>query len=325
MVKLILKAHWTVLLLLICWSSAIFAKDDYGPLLIYAQSPFHANNLTPQLRSGFAIPSNTTELALTGTAASIWVDTDTYHADYYQNQVAVAGKWQINETWLVELNYRLNYAENNGLDGLTKAFHDLFDIDQNGRDEVEDDQFVIDIPEYGISLKDFDGKALSNAITSYFQYQLFTQRRHGLTMGASFYYNNVNKGVFSSTRFEQALQLNYSYTHSPHYLDALLGVTFRHSPSVFKDFPLKKRTMTTGLTYRFHFWDKHSVAIHLSVLEGVSNGNDDFSAPSTEITYGYRYQLENSAVEFSIIENAFNADNSTDIAFTLGYRYRHQG
>ncbi len=31
--------------------------------------------------------------------------------------------------------------------------------------------------------------------------------------------------------------------------------------------------------------------------------------------------MENSAIEIMAIENARNMDNSTDIAFTFGYRY----
>ncbi|OIQ24573.1 DUF3187 family protein [uncultured Vibrio sp.] len=313
---------WVALFWLILFSPNSMAKDIYGPLLTYSQSPFHVNSLTPQLRSGFPNEPDVKEISITGTAASIWVDTASYHADYYQNQLAIAGKWQVDDKWLVELNYRLNYAENNGLDGLTKAFHNLFGIDQNGRDQVDDDRFIIELPEYGISLENFDGKALSNAITSYFQYQAYTENKHGLTFGISLYYNNVNKGIFSSTRFEQAMQFNYSYANSPHHFDALLGLTLRHSPSVFKEFPLKKNTLTSGLSYRYEMWERHHFVIQLSVLEGVSNRDDDFSDPSTELIYGYRYLMDNSAVEFSIIENALNADNSTDIAFTLGYRYR---
>lgn len=36
---------------------------------------------------------------------------------------------------------------------------------------------------------------------------------------------------------------------------------------------------------------------------------------------GYRYYLDRSAIEFTVIENFLNMDNSTDIAFTLGYRH----
>ncbi len=36
---------------------------------------------------------------------------------------------------------------------------------------------------------------------------------------------------------------------------------------------------------------------------------------------GYRYLMGNSALEIMAIENARNMDNSTDIAFTIGYRY----
>ncbi|MBY6107499.1 DUF3187 family protein [Ferrimonas balearica] len=47
-----------------------------------------------------------------------------------------------------------------------------------------------------------------------------------------------------------------------------------------------------------------------------------FSGETDEVLLGYRYHLKQGAIEFTMIENIFNMDNSTDIAFTLAYRGR---
>ncbi|WP_432215313.1 DUF3187 family protein [Vibrio splendidus] len=47
----------------------------------------------------------------------------------------------------------------------------------------------------------------------------------------------------------------------------------------------------------------------------------DFSEPSNEVVAGYRYRLHQLAIEALMIENIRNMDNSTDIGFTLGFRF----
>jgi len=296
--------------------------NDYGPVQSYTQSPFHTNSLSPQLRSGFSLNENQVEAYGTGTISSIWAVTPDYELDYYQNQIAIGGKWQLHQDWQLEMNYRWNYAGNNHLDRLTTSFHDWFNIDQNGREDVNNDRFIIDIPAYGIELENFRSESLSHALTSYLQYQLMTKKHHGLSAGLSLYYNNTHHGIFSSSEFEQGIQVNYGYRRYKHSLDAILALTFRNTPTVFKSMPYRSSTWTIGSSYRYQFSEKHHLIGQLAVHEGVSGGDDEFSKPSTEFTFGYRYQMENSAIELTAIENMFNADNSTDIAFGIGYRYR---
>lgn len=296
--------------------------NDYGPVQSYTQSPFHTNSLSPQLRSGFSMDENQLEAFGTGTISSIWAVTPDYELDYYQNQIAVGSRWQLHQDWQLELNYRWNYAGNNHLDQLTISFHDWFNIDQNGREDVAKNRFIIDIPEYGIDLENFRGESLSHALTSYLQYQVVTKEHHGLSIGLSVYYNNTNSGIFASSEFEQGIQINYGYRRNKHSLDAIMALTFRNTPTVFKDMPYRSSTWTVGSSYRYQLFERHHLIGQLAVHEGVSSGEDEFSKPSTEFTFGYRYLLGSSAIELTIIENMFNADNSTDIAFGIGYRYR---
>ncbi|MGD8171291.1 DUF3187 family protein [Vibrio sp. TRT 21S02] len=298
------------------------AQVEYGPLQTYSQSPFQTNALSPQLRSGFSLPIDAKELFITGTIASIWAVTETYELDYYQNQIALGGTWQLNAKWQLALNYRWNYAGNNHLDGLTTAFHDAFGLDQNGRKDVDENRFVISIPEYDIDEDNFRGETLSNALTLYAQYQLIEKAHHGASLGLSWYFNNADQSILSTSKFQQALQINYGYIRNQHRLDAIVSFTCRHSSDVLGSFPTKETTLSTGLSYRYRFWQDHQLIGQLMVYEGISEGRDEFSKPATEFTLGYRYQFEHSAVELTATENMFNADNSTDIAFSLGYRYR---
>lgn len=87
--------------------------------------------------------------------------------------------------------------------------------------------------------------------------------------------------------------------------------------------PYRASNWFVGSSYRYQWLSNHYLVLQLGIYQGISTEEDDFSKVATEVTLGYRYQMEQSALEFSVIENMINADNSTDIAFTFAYRYRY--
>ncbi|EGU40086.1 hypothetical protein VII00023_07474 [Vibrio ichthyoenteri ATCC 700023] len=302
--------------------AALHTYADYGPLQTYAQSPFITNGLAPQLRSGFSIPEQEVELYGTFSMASIWANNDRYELDYYQNQLQLGGKWQLNSHWQIELGYRWNYAANNHLDSFIIDFHDWFSIDQNGRDQVDKHRFVIDMPDYQIEQRDFRGEILSQGIYSYVQYQLYQNQHHGLSIGASLYYSDIGQTIFAHSDWEQAVQINYGYRQNKHSFDATLSQTFRDTPTNFAALPYRANNWSVGASYRYQWFDNHFLVTQMALYEGITNDDSSFADIATEFTLGYRYQMPSSAIELSVIENGINADNSTDVAFTLAYRYR---
>lgn len=303
-------------------AESITRFDDYGPLRTYAQSPIQSNSLTPLVRSGFSYQPGTVEVYTTGTIASVWAHTDEYNADYYQNAISVGGQWQINSKWLVELDYTYRFSANNHLDSLTSAFHDVFGISQNGRDEVDKHSFDISVPQYGVEIHDFNRETLGSALTFYTSYQLLETKQHGLSIGGSLYYNYVPSGPFATSNFEQAVQLNYSYRRDRHMFYSMLGLSYRNDDEVLGNIPYNSVALSFGAGYQFQLTEKHRLLAEYHIYEGATDAASDLSKPSNEILLGYRYHMKRSAIEFSMIENVFNMDNSTDIAFTLGYRHR---
>ena len=298
------------------------ADDGYGPLQSYTQSPLHTNVHSPQLRSGFSLDSDEYEVYGSGTISSIWAVTATYELDYYQNQLAIGSKWQLDTNWQIDLQYRWNFAANNHLDKPTIAFHDFVGIDQNGREDVERNRFVIDMPEYGVQEEGFRSKTLSSAVTGYLQYQAFANDHHGVSLGVSLYYDDTDNGLFSASDFEQSVQVNYGYVREKHALDATAALTFRDTPTDFTQMPYRDSTWTIGISYRYEWFENHTFIGQLASHQGLLDDGGEFSKPSTEFTYGYRYTLKNAAVEITLVENMFHADNSTDIAFGVAFRYR---
>lgn len=292
--------------------------SHYGPLRVHAQSPTHAGSLTPLLRSGFALPEGKKEVYGSATVASVWAETDDYYADYYHNSLNGGIKWQLTEKWMFDTNYKWSFSGDNHLDSVTIWFHDAFGVGQNGRDNTIKDKNQI-FSKNGINQPDLSGDTLTNALNFYLEYQLLSEDNYGLSIGGSLYYNHVNSGPFVDNRFEQALQLNYSYTTGMHHFYSTTGISFRRNDESLSGIDYKDHAVMLSLGYEY-LMERHGWLIELHHYEGLLKTDNDFSKPSHEVFLGYRYYLNNSAIEFTIVENLLNMDNSTDIAFSLGYR-----
>ncbi len=298
------------------------STNDFGPMMTYAQSPLQSNSLTPILRSGFNLPAGTKEIYFSGTTSSVWVENNAYHADYYQNTLLIGGKWQITDKWQTDLQYRWNFSANNHLDSVTDKFHSIFGIDDNGRNNVAHNQNNIVIPEYGINITNFDNETISSAFTLYTQYQLIDTQHHGLSLGGSLYYNHVGSGPFKDSSFEQGIQANYSYNNLRHTLYTTLGASYRHDKMMFSDIPYHNVSLAMLLGYKYALDDNQELMIEYHWYEGATNDIPDLSDASNEVVLGYRYNWQQTSLEFVVLENMINMDNSADISFSLSLRHR---
>lgn len=294
--------------------------SNYGPLRTYAQSPTQAGSLTPMLRSGFSLPEGQKELHLSASAASVWAETDDYFADYYHNILEGGLSWQITDKWLIDTSYHWRFSGDNHLDSVTIWFHDAFGFSQNGRENTAKHQNQI-FSKDGINQPNIADKTLNNAIILYFGYQLVENQHQGLSLGGSLYYNYVDSGPFENEAFEQALQLNYSFRYEKHHFHSTAAVSFKQGTEVLSGIRYDNHAYSVNLGYEY-IAGRHGWLMELHHYQGLLKTENDFSKSSNEILLGYRYYLDTSAIEFSIIENYFNMDNSTDIAFSLGYRVK---
>ncbi|WP_218126925.1 DUF3187 family protein [Ferrimonas sediminum] len=295
--------------------------QDYGPLVVKAQSPLQAQNYTPMLRSGAVLDTGTVEWLVNGTIASVWAETPDYVMDYYHNEVNLGVRFAPVERWEFELNYQYRFAANNGLDSVTEKFHDFFGLGHNGREDVPKHRFYIEAP--GVLLEDFKGETLNNALTGYAGYQLYRQGAQALSAGVGLFYNYVASGPFEVSSFEQVLQLNYRYdAGGKHGFYATVGTAHSSNAKTSGGLELSDWAWMLAGSYQYRFNPRHSVLLEYHAYSGETKEVDELDEISHEFLLGYRYHMTRGAIEFTIIENVFNMDNSTDIAFSLGYRHR---
>ena len=288
------------------------------PLFVSAQSPIHSNVLSLQLREAEAMQPGQYEIKTSYTKASVWAETSDYFLDYYQNNIDLAVAYQLTPLVKTEVGFKRITARNNELDELTKNFHDLFGIGQNGRDEVDDDRFYISIPSLGVQYDDFEGETLTNAFFVYSEVAILQTSYQAVSVGGTLYYNNVDSGPFARSSFEQGIQVNYSFHQYVHHFYASTGLVHRNGD--ISDEILNSSSGFLSIGYEYKFFPQHSLLLESHNYGGWANENEDFSETSNEVVVGYRYTYAQAALEIAMHENARNMDNSTDISFSLGLR-----
>jgi len=314
----------TIFLLLSLMASYSYAESDildFGPLMVRPQAPLQSNGVNTRLRD--AEYSFEREVFFSISAASVWAESDDYVLDYYQNDVLGGLQLAVNPAMKFEISYAFRYAVNNHLDSLTIFFHDMTGINQNGREEVDNDRFYIDVPDYyDDPLGDFEDEILGSALEVYLEQLLFKSSINTVSVGGTLYYNYVNSGPFKDASFEQAVQLNYTGKFTPHHsLYVMAGLTHR-SLNKFSTIALKEWAVNAGIGYQYRANYRHAYLIEYRIYEGEAENLGDLSDPVNEITLGYRFHFGMSALEFAMVENVISMDNSADIAFTASFRHR---
>lgn len=321
----IFRAAFTCLLLLpVVGQAEETTPPHFGPLLVQSQAPLQITGLTPILQDPFLLDAGQSDFFASATIGSVWANTQDYQLDYYHNQFMAGLLHALDEQRRVGIWLQYRYAANNRLDGLTETFHRIFGIDQNGRTEVDEDRFYIDIPDtMDTPAEDFVGDPIVSAINLYGEQTLYQTMHHAVSAGVTLFFNRVSHGVFANTSFEQSAQINYGYRRDKHCLTASMALV--HRPDKPQHFiAVRPWGVQAGLSYQYRWFEHHELIAeyHLSQGKGDDPRLSDLNAPVHEVALGYRYLFGSSALELVALENMFNHDNSTDIVFNATFRHR---
>lgn len=307
-----------VLYILINSSIALASNIQSSPLNTDAQAPVQSLGLATKLRSGFT--SDKTEFFINYNIGSVWVTNDDIQMDYYQNRVTTGIQWVPADNVQLELRYQYSWAHNNHLDRLVTSFHNAIGLKLDGRDEVKDDSFNVDSDTYDVHYNNFEGDTLESALSLYMQFSIYESVHQALAIGGSLYYNTDSDYAFSSGRFEQNIQLNWSFSKDEHSFYSTLGIVHHSDKIISSELAYKDFTLEGAIGYGYRFLSNNEIIVEYHIYEGALT-QSAFSQNVYEATIGYRYYFNSTTLEISGTENLLNMDNSTDIAFTLGLRH----
>jgi thioredoxin-related protein len=309
-----------------------FSHVGYGPLALPSQSPFQALRLAMRPRTPSTLGKGQFEGRVTSTWVNIWavddgpIDERDYTLDFEMLQTAVTLAYGILDTLEIEGEFQNRSRFGGSMDNLTQGFHDLFGVDQNGRDTVPKGEFTLQLAPPGqpaVAVSRDDRGSFSRSVQASIQ--------HNVTCG------NAKLPAFSyslSTRLETLdaedlgsdLDVGVSVAASRRfgriYLNATLGYAWFGQDN-FRGIELNDTQYSWLLAMEWRFRPKHSLLVQHLSTEGLIDGFAPFSDASNEITLGWKWELRRRGMlEVGLVENIIEYDNSPDFGIHLGFSQR---
>jgi len=313
-----------------------FSNVGYGPLNLYSQSPFQALRLGIRPRTPSTLGKGQFEASGTATWVNVWAIEDEvgdpdndWFLDYEMLQLSAAVAYGITDTLQIEGVFTDRSRFGGMMDGFVQGFHDLFGIDQDGRDLVPRDLFTFELaPSEGraaVSLDDGDRGSFTRSLEATFQ--------HNVTCGTpklpAFYYSvnarweMLDAGDLSGgSDLDVGVSAALARRFGKAYLYATLGYAWFGRDN-FRGLELKDTQWTWLMAFEWRVKPRQSFLLQYLVTEGQIEDFGPFSDESNEITLGYKWEVRTRGVlEIGIIENIISFDNSPDFGFHLGYSQR---
>lgn len=321
-------------LLLALFSTSVAIAKDYapdpywqgtlGPLTIRSLSPAQALRLAPIPRSPYGLPQGQTEFQFNVAAASIFIENKgRYLMDFHFTDNRLAINHGFSDNWSVEISFNDRRIVNAHLDQITKEFHDLIGISQNGRELVEKNDTRISIPEYNINLgKEIKGE-FSQTIGMSIQKVLVDKSINwpAIAVNLNMSYETLSKGMIEQGSFDYGLQFSLAQKRDNGY--AYGNISFTHFGSNSSlGVPLKDQQVSGMFGYEFTVNAHQAFIVQYLYSQGVVENLGALEDVSHEIHLGYKWRTESFLWEAGLVENIVNFDNSPDVAFTFGVTYK---
>jgi thioredoxin-related protein len=313
-----------------------FSNVGYGPLKLYAQSPFQALRLTIRPRA----PSTLGKGQYEGSFWATWVNVfdlendvgdpdNQFFLDFESLQTVLALSYGITDTLEIEGEFQTRSRFGGHMDGFIEGFHDLFGIDQGGRLDVPRDDFSIHLtPEDGreaVSLDSRDRGVFSQTLGVSFQHNITcgTSRLPALAYSVSARYEMNDDDAFGdSNDLDVGFSASVSRRFGKFYAYGTLGYAWFGRDN-FRGLELADNQWTILVAGEWRIFARQSLIVQLLVTEGQVEDFGAFSEQSNEITLGYKWEVRDRGIlEVALIENIISFDNSPDLGFHAGYSQR---
>jgi len=312
-----------------------FSHVGYGPLKMYSQSPFQSLRLGLRARTPSTLAKGQYEASARSTWVSVWgLDktvgdpTNEFFLDFEMLQTSVALAYGISDTLEIEGEIQNRSRFGGALDGFTQGFHDLFGIDQNGRDEVPKGGFLIELDPPGgpsVTLDSDDRGSFSRTL----QFSV----QHNVTCGTArlpaFSYSLTARletldvdGPSSGSDIDLVASVAVSRRVGRFYLYGTLGYAWFGRDN-FRGIVLKDTQFSSLLAFEWRFRARQSLLLQYLRTNGLIEDFGPFSDTSNEITVGYKWEVRQKGIlELGFIENIGSFDNSPDFGIHAGFSQR---
>jgi len=311
--------------------TAFAAVDNSGAGVLNVRSQAPIQNLRmvmPLVSAGSVKPGWGFWAAAAWT--NVWAEEQEYYLDYEMLDGRVAVNYGFNEKIAVSLEYDNRSYFGGHLDGFIQGSHNAVGLSQNGRDSVSNN--LSRVGRVGDTVEERKADIFNNnGISLTLSYELMkgdeiwpavnlsTSVRYGLETGQVFSDNHpVDYGFslgFGKRLFEKWYShLIFSYT----FYDFDQGW---EEPG-FEPIRLEDQQLGGLLSFGYEYSERLTILFEYMIYEAAVKDIRGLDKTIYEVHLGFKYRTENyGTVEFGLIENNGNFDNSPDFGIHLGWGY----
>ena len=288
-----------------------------GPIEFRTQSPIQSLRYGAKIDDPRRHQAGFNRYSFQVIASSIWTQSPEYEMDYYTFDYQLEWEHQWQDGWKTEVSLSQRNTHESRLDQLTLSFHKLFGLNQNDRDTVPKHRYRYWFRDYPIDETNFKNQTFSRAIELLIAKNIFQSNQQSWTVGITGHYENDPR----HQGWDHSLRTDYYYSlNAQHQLySSLIYSTFRSQN--FFNILLKNHLITIGLSYEYQPVANRSWVLQYLLNQGATVGLGQLGKPSHEFLIGHRWIRQQHQIEFAMIENLVNPDNSADISFSLTYKY----
>ncbi len=260
---------------------------------------------------------------------NVWADERRYFLDYEMTDSRIEVSKALSDRLALSVGFSHRHYMQGAMDRPIQGFHDLFGVEQNGRDDVpyNESRFVLYDRAGNVVLDTKDvSQADNNCIHISGQYLLHP----GTTlMPAVAVKATVGYGLNNPPTDDDHEPLDYGATvgffkrwHPRWYTHHELGY-IRYGRSEFFGLRFEENNFYTIHSLEWQWDPKVSILLNYIYHEGALKDFGNLSDASHEIDFGLKWRTSaGNIIEFALIENLVSYDNSPDFGSYLSYEYR---
>lgn len=308
--------------------SICFSHVGYGPLGIRSQSPFQALRLAILSRTPSTLARGEHQARVGASWVNLWaVDQGVfdpasgvlgpYVFDSEAFDLDVAYGYGLGDTVQIEVAYEHRWRFGGVMDGFVEGFHDLFGIEQSGRDRWPRGQtFILIDPGDGrppINRDRTSEHSIAQSVRASFQ--------HNVTCGTEYipalsWSATVRTAVggedLEGSNVDFALSAAASRRIGRFYVYLTFGYTWYGSDG-FAELDLEDTQLSALVAAEWRFKPRMSLLLQYLLSEGAAVDLGPFSETSHEVVVGWKWEFRPAGVlEIGLIENVITFDNSPD-------------
>jgi hypothetical protein len=280
----------------------------------------------PLASAGSVSPGWDTFLASTWT--NVWANSYDFSLDYEMLETRVAMSYGFNEKIGISLALDNRTYFGGEMDHFIQNVHHVIGVDPNGRDLEAKGRSQVSLPGSSGTISKADIFA-NKGVTMSLRYDLTDgdEAFPAVSLAAS-----VRYGIETGAIFREEHPLDYGFSvglakrwSAKTYSHAILSYSLydfdqSRDGSGFISIILEDQLFSGFTSFGYEYSDRLTILLQYLFTEAAVQNISKLNEASHEVHFGFKYRTDSAGmIEFGLIENMINADNSPDFGAHLGW------